>query len=295
MRKALLALAALVAAFVVIAATATGAGTAPAGSAGIPGCAKDALNLVTDGQLTVGTDNPAFPPWFGGGTPKGSQWEINDPSTGKGYESAVAYAVARQLGFAKTEVEWVYVPFNRSFAPGRKNFDFDINQISYSAQRARAVTFSASYYDVKQSIVVRKGTPIAGVRSIAGLRRYKLGAQLGTTSYQYIVNRIKPDGQPAVFPQNINAVTALKNGQIDGLVVDLPTAFYVTAVQVPNGKILGQFESPPGGERFGMVFQKGNPLVGCVNKALARLKANGTLKAIERIWLRQVTGAPILR
>ena len=248
-------------------------------------CATDQLPLVEDGTLTIGTDSPAYSPWFKG----------NDPTNGKGFESAVAYAVSKQLGFARSAVKWTYVPFLKSFAPGRKSFDFDINQISFKPERARAVTFSKSYYDVKQSIVVRKGTPIANVRSIAGLRKYKLGAQLGTTSYSYIVNRIRPSQTPGVFPQNIGAVNALKNGQIDGLIVDLPTAFFVTAVQVPNSKVLGQFPKVPGGEHFGMVFQKGNPLVGCVNKALDRLRANGGLKAIERIWLRKATGAPELR
>jgi polar amino acid transport system substrate-binding protein len=293
MRKVLLAVAALVPALVVVA-TATGGRSAPAATTNIPGCAPASLNLVEDGQLTVGTDNPAFPPWFSGGE-KNKPWKFNDPSTGKGFESAVAYAVAKQLGFARSAVKWTYVPFLKSFAPGRKSFDFDINQISFKPERARAVTFSKSYYDVKQSIVVRKGTPIANVRSIAGLRKYKLGAQLGTTSYSYIVNRIRPSQTPGVFPQNIGAVNALKNGQIDGLIVDLPTAFFVTAVQVPNSKVLGQFPKVPGGEHFGMVFQKGNPLVGCVNKALDRLRANGGLKAIERIWLRKATGAPELR
>jgi polar amino acid transport system substrate-binding protein len=293
MRKVLLALAALVPALVIVA-SATGGGSTPTAAAAIPGCAPAQLNLVEEGQLTVGTDNPAFPPWFGGGE-KNKPWKINDPSTGKGYESAVAYAVAKQLGFTRAQVKWIYVPFARSYAPGRKAFDFDINQISYTPERARVVTFSQSYYDVRQSIVVRKGTPIANVRSINGLRRYKLGAQIGTTSYQYIVNRIRPDEQPAAFPQNTGAINALKNGQIDGLVVDLPTAFFVTAVQVPNSKVLGQFPAQRGGEYFGMVFQKGNPLAGCVNRALARIKRNGTLRAIERIWLRKATGAPELK
>jgi polar amino acid transport system substrate-binding protein len=292
MRKGFLALAALVPALVIVA-SATGGSSAPATATAIPGCATASLNLVADGTLTVGTDNPAFPPWFGGA--EKSPWKVSDPRSGKGYESATAYAIARQLGFTRDQVKWVYVPFLKSFAPGRKSFDFDINQISYSPARAKVVTFSASYYDVKQSIVVRKGTPIASVRSIAGLRKYKLGAQLGTTSYQFIVNRIKPTQKPGVFPQNINAINALKNGQIDGLVVDLPTALYVTAVQVPNSKILGQFTSAPGGEHFGVVFQKGNPLAACVNKAIARLKANGTIKTLERVWLRKATGAPILK
>ena len=257
--------------------------------------AAGALNTVQAAQLTIGTDNPAYPPWYGGGAPKGSKWKINDPSTGKGFESAVAYAVAQYLGFAHADVHWIYTPFAKAFAPGKKSFDFDINQISYTAARAKVVTFSASYYDVNQAIAVVKGTKIAGVHSVAGLKSFKLGAELGTTSYQYIVSKIKPSQQPAVFNSNAAAVQALKNKQIDGLVVDLPTAFYVTAVQVPNSKILGQFPAPPGGEHFGMVFQKGNSLSRCVNEALAHLKKNGQLKRIQQKWLAKATGAPVLR
>jgi polar amino acid transport system substrate-binding protein len=257
-------------------------------------CTKDSLTLVKAGQLTVGTDNPAYGPWFGGGTPKGSRWKVNDPSTGKGFESAVAYAVAKQLGFAKSEVSWAYTPFNKAFAPGAKGFDFDVNQISFTPARAKVVTFSSSYYDVNQAVVVKKGTKIAAVKSKAGLQGFKLGAQLGTTSYQFIVDMIKPSQQPAVFPSNAGAVQALKNGQIDALVVDLPTAFYVTAVQVPSAAILGQFPAA-GGEHFGMVFAKGNSLASCVDGALAKLRANGTLKQIQQQWLAKATGAPVLR
>jgi polar amino acid transport system substrate-binding protein len=258
-------------------------------------CTKDSLPLVNEGQLTIGTDNPAYPPWYGGGTAKGSSWKINDPSTGKGFESAVAYAVAKQLGFAKSEVTWAYTPFNKSFAPGKKSFDFDVNQISFTPARAKVVTFSASYYDVNQAVVVVKGTKIARVRSKAGLKSFKLGAQLGTTSYQFIVDRIKPSQKPSVFPSNAGAVQALKNKQIDALVVDLPTAFYVTAVQVPSSTILGQFSAAKGGEHFGMVFAKGNALADCVNGALDKLKRNGTLQKIQQQWLAKATGAPILK
>jgi len=256
------------------------------------GCAGDVINA---GTLTVGTDNPAYPPWFGGGTKKGSSWKINDPSTGKGFESAVAYAVAQKLGFSHANVKWVYTPFNRSYAPGKKSFDFDINEISYTPARAKVVSFSTSYYDVNQALVVRKGTPIAKVHSIAGLKPFKLGAQLGTTSYAFITSKIKPSKQPAVFPQNAGAVTALKNGQIDGLVVDLPTAFYVTSVQVPNSKILGQFATAATGEHFGLVLAKGNPLTACVNTALAALRKSGQLKRIQQTWLAKAAGAPVLR
>jgi polar amino acid transport system substrate-binding protein len=258
-------------------------------------CAKANLHLINAGQLTIGTDNPAFPPWYAGGTKSGSTWKQNDPSTGKGYESAVAYAVASKLGFSNDEVQWTYVPFNKAFAPGPKPFDFDINQISYTPQRAKVVDFSDSYYNVSQAVVVNQGTPIASAHSIAGLRSFKLGAQLGTTSYNFITNTIDPSQKPAVFPSNAGAVQALKNKQIDGLVVDLPTAFYVTAVQVTGSTILGQFPSPPGGEHFGMVFAKGDPLVSCVNKALATLRSNGTLKTLQDKWLAKATGAAVLK
>jgi polar amino acid transport system substrate-binding protein len=256
------------------------------------GCAKAALNLVNAGQLTVGTDNPAYPPWFGGS--EKSPWKVSDPNSGQGFESAVAYAVAGKLGFAKNEVKWIVVPFNTSFAPGPKKFDFDINEISYTPARAEVVAFSDSYYNVNQAVVAKRGTKIAQAQSSADLQQYKLGAQIGTTSYQYIKEILKPSKQPAVFDTNDAAVAALKNGQIDGLVVDLPTAFYVTAAQVPNSKIVGQFPTGNAGERFGMVFQKGNTLVGCVNHALNELKYDGTLQKIQEKWLAKVGGAPIL-
>jgi polar amino acid transport system substrate-binding protein len=255
-------------------------------------CDKGDLNLVTDGRLTIGTDNPAYPPWFGG-TEK-APWKISDPRSGQGFESAVAYAVAKELGFSKAEVTWIRVPFNTSFAPGPKKFDFDINQISFKPARAKAVDFSSSYYDVNQAIAVLKGTPIAQAKSIADLKPYKLGAQLGTTSYDFINDRIDPSKQPAVYDTNDAAVQALKNKQIDGLVLDLPTAFFVTAAEIDNSKVLGQFRSPEG-EHFAMVFANGNSLVSCVNEALASLKSNGTLMKIQDKWLSQVVGAPVLK
>jgi polar amino acid transport system substrate-binding protein len=268
-----------------LAVTATATGSRTAAGANCP--------TVTSGTLTIGTDNPAYPPWFGGA--EGHKWKISDPYSGKGYESAVAYAVAKQLGYTRAKVKWVYTPFSKSYAPGKKAFDFDINQISYSPARAKVVAFSNSYYDVNQAIVVLKGSKIASARSLAALRGYKFGVQIGTTSYRAILDQIKPSSKPAVYDTNDKAVFALKTKQIDALVVDLPTAFYVTAVQVPKGKILGQLPAKPGGEHFGMVFQKGNPLVGCVNSALATLKKNGTLKQIQATWLSKVVGAPVLK
>jgi polar amino acid transport system substrate-binding protein len=261
------------------------------GTAAAASCDKGSLNLVKAGQLTVGTDNPAFPPWFGGA--EKAPWKVSNPYSGQGYESAVAYAVANKLGFAKSEVKWIVVPFNTSFAPGAKKFDFDINQISFKPARATAVDFSDSYYDVNQSLVVVKGTPIASATSVAALKPYKFGAQLGTTSYDYIVNNIKPSKKPAVFDTNDAAVAALKNKQIDGLVVDLPTAFYISAVQVPQGKILGQFPTVGTPEHFGMIFEKGNSLVTCVNEALTKLRTDGTLTSLQAKWLQ--ADAPVLK
>jgi polar amino acid transport system substrate-binding protein len=250
-------------------------------------CASD---VIHSGTLTVGTDNPAYPPWYGGN--QGHGWKVSDPYSGKGYESAVAYAIAGQLGYGKPKVKWVYVPFLKSFAPGRKNFDFDINQISFLPERAKAATFSVSYYDVKQAIAVKNGTRIARVKTVAALKPFTLGAQLGTTSYQFIKSRIKPAGIK-VYNTNALAVEALKTGRIDGLVLDLPTALYVTAAQVPDSKVLGQFASTTG-EHFGVVLQKGNPFVGCVNKAVAALRANGTLARLEKTWITN-TGVPVLK
>jgi polar amino acid transport system substrate-binding protein len=294
MRKALIACLALAAAgALVVVAAATGARTTSAAPAALVGCAKSSLNLIEDGKLTIGTDNPAFPPWWGG-TAK-DPWETSDPRSGKGYESAVAYAIARKLGFTRGEVEWVPVPFNNSFKPGKKDFDFYVAQVSYKPERAKNVAFSAPYYFVQQAVVAIKGTPISKVRSIAGLRQYKLGVAIGTTSYDTIVNQIKPDDDPAVFDTNNDAVTALKNKQIDGLVVDYPSTGYITGVQVPTATVVGRFESSTGKpEYFGAIFAKGNSLVGCVNKAIRQLRAEGKLRLYERIWLGQA-GAPILK
>jgi polar amino acid transport system substrate-binding protein len=287
MRKALLV---AFAAALVAAAAASGDRTT---TAAIPGCAIDSLNLQSEGKLTIGADNPAFPPWFGG-KPR-SPWKTSDPRSGQGYESAVAYAIARQLGFARADVEWTYVPFARSFRPGRKPFDFYITQVSYTPERERVVDFSKSYYFVNQAVVGVKGRPIARARSIAALRPYRLGAQLGTTSYNYITRFIRPSSTPRAYDTNDLAVQALKNRQIDGIVVDLPTAFFVTAVQVPNGTIVGQLPTRGAKERFGLVFEQGNALRTCVNRAIDRLWRNGTIKALQRRWLARVGGARELK
>jgi polar amino acid transport system substrate-binding protein len=249
-------------------------------------CATDSLPLRTPGRLTVGTDSPAYDPWF----------VDNDPSNGKGFESAVAYAVADQLGFSKDQVTWVKVPFNKSYAPGEKDFDFDINQISITPQRAEVVDFSDGYYQAAQAVIALKGTPGAEATSIADLKDLKLGAQTGTTSLTAIRDVIQPTEDPAVFDDTNAAKQALQNGQVDAILSDLPTAFYISAVEIPNSTIVGQFQPETGQqEEFGMLFQKGNLLVPCVDAALAKLKEDGTLAQIEKQWLSDVVNVPALQ
>ena len=273
-----------------LAATAVGG---PAAPAAIPGCAKSSLNLVTEGQLSLATDNPAFDPWWTGGS-KSKDWEINDPRTGKGYESAVAYQIAKRLGFTKAQVTWQAVPFDKSYAPGKKSFDFYLAQVSNKPERRRAVTFSASYYRVNQAVAALKSNPLAKVRSFAGLKSYRLGAALGTTSYDYIVRYIKPDQSPRVYDSVNDVVTAVKTKQIDGMVHDFPSMGYVTNVQIPGSTVVGRLPTQGPKEHFGLVFQKGNPLVRCVDKAINAMRADGTLKKLEVRWLGQ-KGAPILK
>jgi polar amino acid transport system substrate-binding protein len=274
----------------VVAASATGS---PAVPAQISGCAKASLNLVEEGQLSLATDNPAFDPWWGGGS-KSKDWELNDPRTGKGYESAVAYGIAKRLGFTRAQVSWQVVPFLKSFAPGKKSFDFYLAQVSNKPERRKAVTFSASYYVVNQAVAALKSNPITKVRSLAGLKKYRLGASVGTTSYDYIVRYIKPDQAPRVYDTVNDVVTAVKTKQIDGMVHDFPSMGYVTNVQIPGSTVVGRLPTLGPKEHFGLVFQKGNPLVRCVNRAINAMRRDGTLRKLEVRWLGK-TGAPILK
>lgn len=248
-------------------------------SAAIDECALENLTTITPGVLTIGTDTPAYAPYF----------VDDDPTNGEGFESAVAYAVAEELGFTPADVKWEVVPFNTSYAPGEKNFDFDINQISITPERAEVVDFSDGYYSVNQAVVAFNDSPIAGATTIAELKDAKLGAQVGTTSLDFVTEVVAPTAEPYVFNDTNDAKSALSNGQIDGIVVDLPTAYYITAVEFEDSKIVGQFPAQEGGEEFGLLFEKGNPLVTCVNKALTTLKDSGELQQIQDTWLAGAT------
>jgi polar amino acid transport system substrate-binding protein len=280
------------------AAASTPASIAPSVAPSVDACAKDNLTVKTAGKLTIGTDNPAYPPYYdipdAGAT---KPWELGDPTDGKGFESAFAYALATKLGFAQGDVTWIVVPFDNSYAPGDKPFDIDINQVSFSAERAQAVDMSDGYYTLSQSIVALKANGLAGVTSVAGLKDFKFGAQIGTTSLDTINNVIQPTSAAKVYTTNDDAIAGLKAKQIDGLVVDLPTAFYVTAAQVDNSVIVGQFAPPTGAdaEHFSVVLAKGSPLTACVTTAIAALKSDGSLDAITKEWLAYKASAPVLQ
>jgi polar amino acid transport system substrate-binding protein len=240
-------------------------------------------DLYTKGVLTVATDNPAYTPWF----------VNNKPANGQGYESAVAYAVAAQLGFKKSQVRWVTEPFTSSYAPGPKKFDFDINEISYTPQRAQAVTFSNSYYDVQQAIVALKGSPIVTQHSPAQLKKYLYGDQIGTTGLGFITGKIQPATPPKVFDTLSEVSAALEAHRITALVTDTPTAQYMASAQLKHAVLVAQF--PSTGEHYGLLFAKGDPLVNCVNRALARMKSNGTLHSLQEKYLQIYLAFPTIQ
>ncbi|MFM8527244.1 MAG: ABC transporter substrate-binding protein [bacterium] len=253
------------------------------GSTDLSECTPDKLKTVSSGVLTVGTDSPAYEPYF----------VDDDPSNGKGFESAVAYAIADELGFSKDQVEWTVVPFNSSYAPGPKDFDFDVNQISITPEREKAVDFSAPYYTANQAVIATNGTDAAKATSLDDLKSATIGVQIGTTSLTAVQDKIDPDTQVKVFDTSNDVVSALKNGQIDALVTDLPTAIYLTAVELSDQTVVGQFEAE-GGDQWGALLQKGSSLTGCVSAAINSLRDNGDLETITDEWMSGYANAPKL-
>lgn len=249
-------------------------------------CKKGRLTTLTAGKLTIATGNPAYYPWV-----------IDDnPESGEGFEAAVAYAVAAKLGYSKSNVTWVRTTFDGAITPGPKNFDFNLQQFSITTARKKAVDFSAPYYRAPQTIVSYAGSKIAGVTGLgnSALVNAKLGAAVGTTSLQTINTVIKPKAKARVYNDNAAAVAALQNHQIDGIVVDLPTAFYLAAVEITDGLIVGQLPSGGIGDQFGLLLAKNSPITGCVSQAINALKSEGTLAQITSTWLGNTAGAPVL-
>jgi polar amino acid transport system substrate-binding protein len=246
-------------------------------------CKKGQLATQKQGVLTVATDKPAYPPYF----------EDNDPTNGEGFESAVAYAIAKQLGYPPAKVDWTVEGFNASFAPGPKDFDFDVNQISITPPREKAVDFSAPYYKANQAVVALKDSDAAKAKSLSDLEDAKLGVQIGTSSLEEAETEIDPSSRPEVFNTSNDVVQALKNGQIEAIVVDLPTALYLTAVQVPEATVVGQFGAGSG-EAWGALLEKDSQLTGCVSEAIEALESSGELEKITQRWMSQAAGAPEL-
>jgi len=267
--------------------TPTGTDTTSSTAAGaIPGCTPDVMHTLKAGKLTIGVDQPVYPPWFKG----------NDPSNGKGFEGAVNFAIADKLGYTPDQIDFSHITFDQAISPGPKNFDFDLDEFSITAKRQQVVDFSSPYYDVTQSVVTTAGSKADGITTLAGLKALKLGAQVGTTSYSAITDQIQPNPTPGVYNSNSDVVQALKNGQVDAIVVDLPTAFFMTAVQIPHGVIVGQLPSAGGTpEQFGALLNKNSAMTSCVSKAVDALRSDGTLAKIQDKWLAQAGNAPVLQ
>jgi polar amino acid transport system substrate-binding protein len=261
----------------------TAAAAKSASSAGAS-CSTSKLAVHTPGVLTVATDAPAYPPYF----------ENDKPSNGKGFESAVAYAVGKQLGFGSSKVKWVVEPFDNSYSPGPKSFDFDINEISITPARAKAVTFSTPYYTNPQAIIVYKGSPFAHAKSLKAFKSATLGVQVGTTSLTAVQQKINPSKQVQVFNTSSDVVQAFKIHRVDAIVVDYATALYLTSAELSKTTIAGQFAAP-GGDNWGLLLKKGSALAPCVDKAVAKLKANGTLTKLTKQWMSSKVSVPVLK
>jgi polar amino acid transport system substrate-binding protein len=258
-------------------------------------CTPNSLQTKTAGTLTIGADNPAYPPYYQPSDPNPEPWELGDPTNHTGFESRVAWSIARNLGYVGDTVTWVATPFNNAIAPGPKDFDIYLTQVSYSDERAQAVDLSDGYYDVAQAVVAAKDSDLSKVTTISGLKDFQFGAQVGTTSLDTINTVIAPSKEAKVYDTNDLAIEALKNGQIDGLVVDLPTAFIIVATQFDGGVVSGQFPAPEGGEHFSVVLDKDSPLTDCVNEAIGDLKATGELGVITTEELSTNVNAPVFQ
>lgn len=244
-----------------------------------------ALPTITAGKLTIGTGNPAYEPWVVG----------DKPESGEGYEAAVAYAVAAELGFDKSDVVWVRTTFDEAIAPGVKNFDFNLQQYSITDERKKSIDFSSPYYETAQTVITVKGSKAASAKTIADLKGLTIGAATGTTSFDAIEKVIAPTSGAQAFNSNDDAKAALAAGQVDAIVVDLPTALYLTAVELDGGQIVGQLPGAASGDQFGLVLDKGSKLTAKVSAAVDALKANGTLKKLQDKWLAGYAGAPVLK
>jgi polar amino acid transport system substrate-binding protein len=279
MRKILL----LIAIFSLVAAACAEEDTTPsAGGGGDGGGSEQSCDvqnppLFEEGVLTVATDRPAFPPWFEG-----------SPKNYSGFEGELANEIAQRMNL---DIKWVVEPFNRSYAPGSKDYDFDINEISITPEREEAVDFSDGYYNNNQGLMTLEDSAVADATSMDDLKDVQFGAQVGTTSLDFINTQIQPSVEPKVFDTTNDSKSALESGQIDALVTDLVTTVYLRDFEIDGSVVAGQF---PTEEPFGMLFEKGNPLVDCVNQALQEIKDDGTLEQLQEKWLQDYLSVPTI-
>lgn len=250
-----------------------------------PAATDGALPTITEGVLTFATSDPAYEPWVVG----------NDPAKGEGFEAAVAYAVAEELGFARDDVAWVTASFDQIIAPGAKSFDVAINQVSISDERRANLDFSSAYYTTSQAVVTLAGSAVADASSLADLKDARIGAMVGTTSLTAAQEIVAPTADVSVFNDNDQVKQALTAGLVDAVVVDLPTALYITAAELEDGVLLGQLPDSAGGDEFGLVLDKGSALTAAVTAAVDALREDGTLADLEARWLTDAAGAPLLK
>jgi len=258
-------------------------GSGSSGATTASDCTPEGLGTFKDGVLTIATDSPAYPPYF----------EDDDPTNGKGFESALGYAIAGELGFNDSQVEWATVPFDASYRPGPKDFDFDLNQISITPDREKAVSFSVPYYTANQAVLVKKGSELDGITSLDQLKDASIGVQVGTTSLDAVEEQIQPEADPKIFNNSNDVVTAFKQDQVDAIVVDLPTAIYLRDAELSDTVVAGQFEQE-GGDQWGALMSKDSDLKGCVDQAIETLRENGTLEELTNQWMADSAKAPML-
>ncbi|HET7520944.1 MAG TPA: ABC transporter substrate-binding protein [Candidatus Limnocylindria bacterium] len=263
-------------------------------------CTPESLQTKTAGTFTVGTDNPAFPPYFSepeDGEDVPDPWSdgVGNPYNGRGFESAIAYALAEELGFSQDQVEWIAVPFNNSIAPGPKDFDVYLAQVSFTEERTQAVDLSEGYFFSNQALVTTADSPLANATSLEDVAQAKLGAAGNTTSLTYITDKIQPSQEPRVYDDNTGAKSGLEAGQVDGVVFDAATAYYIVNVEMEDGVLVGQLPSDPGEqEHFSFVLDKDSPLTDCVDQALLTMGENGELDSIAAEWLSDIVDLPFI-
>lgn len=259
-------------------------------------CATDSLQTKEPGTFTIGTDNPNFPPYFASADNPPQPWDGFDPTSGKGFESAVAYALVDQLGFTRDQVRWIAVTFNQAIQPGPKQFDVYISQVSFTEERTQAIDLSEGYWFSNQALVTEADSRLADATTIEEVAGYRLGATIATTSLTYLQEKIQPTQEPRIYDDYTGVKQGLQSGDIEGGIFDLATAFYIARIEMDNGTVVGQFPSDPEDkEHFAFALDLDSPLTDCVNEAILTMGENGELDDIAAEWMADYVNAPFIR